>query len=152
MGNENTENRLLSITKTLNASVEMVWQAWTTPEQIVQWWAPEGFTTTVHKMNVAVGEEWLLTLHGPDGKNYPNKSIYLEIIPLKKIVYEHFHPDFIATVLFEVLNNETIMEWTLLFDTPERREIVIETFNADEGLKQNAKKLETYLLGKINQL
>jgi len=145
MKNESRANRELRITKTLNAPVELVWEAWTNPAYIVDWWAPAGFTTSVHKMNVAVGEEWLLTLHGPDGKNYPNKSIFMEIIPLRKIVYQHFNPDFIATAVFEPKGNKTLMEWTLLFDTAEMLEIIVKTFKADEGLKQNAEKLENFL-------
>jgi hypothetical protein len=35
-----------------------------------------------------------LTLHGADGTNFPNRSIFKEIIPVKKIVYEHFNPHF----------------------------------------------------------
>jgi uncharacterized protein YndB with AHSA1/START domain len=149
MQSENLENRALRITKTLNVPIEVLWEAWTNPAQIVNWWAPSGFTTTIHKMNVADGQEWLMTLHGPDGKNYPNKSIFKEIIPHKKIVYEHFNPDFIATVVFHAKENRTVMEWTLLFETTELFEIVVKTFKADEGLKQNVEKLENYLLQKI---
>jgi uncharacterized protein YndB with AHSA1/START domain len=138
-------NREFGIIKTLSAPAGLVWDAWTNPEHLVNWWAPAGFTTTILKMDVREGGEWLLTLHGPDGKNYPNRSIFREIIPLKKIVYEHFNPDFIATVTFEPKNNETVMEWRMLFDTPELLEIVVKTFKADEGLKENVEKLEKYL-------
>jgi len=139
------EKRILRITKKLNARVELVWEAWTNPQHIVNWWAPSGFTTTIRKMDVREGEEWLLTLHGPDGKNYPNKSIFREVIPLKKIVYEHFNPEFIGTAVFESKGNKTLMEWTLLFETTELFEIVVKTFQADKGLKQNVGKLENYL-------
>jgi uncharacterized protein YndB with AHSA1/START domain len=147
MKNERTQDRELHIVKTLNAPVELVWETWVNPEHIVHWWAPAGFTTTVLKMEVKEGQEWLLTLHGPDGKNYPNKSIFREIIPLKKIVYEHFNPDFIATAGFQTKNGKTILEWTLLFETTEMRNIIVNTFKADEGLKQNIEKLENYLSG-----
>lgn len=133
------ENRII------NFPVAKVWEAWTDATQLAQWWAPEGFTTTVLKMNVAVNEEWLLTLHGPDGKNYPNKSIFKEVVPLKKIVYEHFNPGFIATVTFKAIENATHMQWILAFDTDELFEIVVKTFKANEGLKQNVEKLIAYL-------
>ena len=145
MKEDNLGKRQLRITKTINAPVELVWDAWTNPEHFVHWWAPTGFTTTIRKMDVKVGEEWLLNLRGPDGKNYPNKSIFREIIPLKKIVYEHFNPDFIGTAVFEPKENETLLEWTLLFETPELFDIVVKTFKAGEGLKQNVEKLENYL-------
>jgi len=138
----------LHIRKTLDAPIELVWEAWTNSKDIVNWWAPTDFTTTIHRMDLTEGGEWLMTLHGPDGKRYPNKSIFKEIIPLKKIVYKHFNPYFIATVVFEPNDNKTLMEWTLLFETTELLEIVVKTFKADEGLKQNVEKLENYLLQK----
>jgi len=136
----------LNTNKTLNAPVELVWAAWTNPNHIVNWWAPTGFTTTIHRMELKEGGEWLMTLHGPDGKRYPNKSLFKEIVPHKKIVYEHFNPDFIATVIFEPHVDKTLIAWTLLFETTELLEIVVKTFKADEGLKQNVEKLEDYLL------
>jgi uncharacterized protein YndB with AHSA1/START domain len=79
-----TENRELRSTKVFNAPVDIVWEVWTNPEHIVNWWGPDGFTNTIHKMDVEVNGEWNLTMHGPDGTNYPNKSIFKEIIPFKK--------------------------------------------------------------------
>ena len=96
-----TANRELRIIRTFNCPIELMWEVWTTPERLAQWWGPEGFTTTVHQMDLLGGGEWTMTLHGPDGKNYPNRSIFKEIIPLRKIVYEHFNPHFLTTAIFE---------------------------------------------------
>lgn len=98
---ENTERRQLSISRTLKAPIELVWEVWTTPEHIAQWWGPNGFTNSIQQMDVREGGEWKLTMHGPDGTNYPNRSIYKEIVLHKKIVFEHFNPHFITTVVFE---------------------------------------------------
>ncbi len=145
MQNGDPQNRELHVSKTLHAPIELVWEVWTKPEHIVNWWAPSGFTSTIHKMEVVEGGEWLLALHGPDGKNYPNKSIYKKVIPTREIIYQHFNPDFIATVTFERKGNKTLMNWTLLFETPEMLDIIVKTFKADKGLEQSAEKLETYL-------
>jgi uncharacterized protein YndB with AHSA1/START domain len=51
-------------------------------------------------MDLREGGEWKLMLHGPDGRNFPNRSIFREIVPMKKIVFRHFNPDFVTTVLF----------------------------------------------------
>ncbi|WPR70356.1 SRPBCC domain-containing protein [Flavobacterium sp. NG2] len=141
----NTENRQLNINRIFKAPIELVWKAWTEPELIANWWGPNGFSTTIHNMNVEVGGEWKLTMHGPDGTNYPNRSIYKEIIPYKKIVFEHFNPNFITTVLFESQGEETLMDWTMLFETEEMFEAVVKAHKADEGLKQNVEKLAEYL-------
>lgn len=141
---ENSTNRELRITRTFKAPIELMWEVWTNPEHIAKWWGPNGFTTTIHEMNVQEGSEWKLTMHGPDGTNYPNRSIYKEVIPFKKIVFEHFNPNFITTVIFEAKGEETLIDWTMLFDTAELKEIVVKAHKADEGLKQNLDKLEVY--------
>ena len=81
----------------------------------------------------------------PDGTNYPNRSIYREIIPHKKIVFEHFNPHFITTVLFERKGEETQIDWSMLFDTVEMFDIIVKAHKAGEGQKQNIEKLEKYL-------
>jgi uncharacterized protein YndB with AHSA1/START domain len=139
------ENRELRITKILKTPIDLTWKAWTNPEHIVNWWGPDGFTITIRKLDLEEGGEWRLTMHGPDGRNYPNRSIYREIIPFKKIVFEHFNPHFITTVLFESKDEGTEIDWALLFDTVELRETVIKAHKADEGQKQTLARLEKYL-------
>jgi len=143
--NDRGENRTMRITGTLNAPVAAVWKVWTDPEHIKNWWGPEGFTNTIHTMNVAEGGEWRLTMHGPDGKNYPNKSVFREIVPNKKMVFQHYNPNYIATIVFEPEDEKTLLEWTVTFETDELFETVVKVFKADEGLTQNVGKLTAYL-------
>ena len=145
MEQDNSESRSLHIRKTFRKPIELVWEVWTKPEHIASWWGPDGFTNTIRKMEVKENGEWLFTMHGPDGKTYPNKSVYTEIVPFKKIVFQHFNPDFLTTVVFESNKNETTMEWTGLFETMELFQTVVKVFKADEGLKQNVEKLYRYL-------
>ena len=142
---ETTRNREMRITRTLKAPIDLIWEIWTSPEHIANWWGPDGFTNTIHKMDFQEGGEWKLTMHGPDGTNYPNRSIFREIISFKKIVFEHFNPHFITTVLFESDGEETRIDWKGLFDTAEMFETVIKAHKADEGLKQSIERLEKYL-------
>ncbi|MCU7550119.1 SRPBCC family protein [Chitinophagaceae bacterium LB-8] len=142
---EATENREMRITRTFHSPIDLMWEAWTNPEHIVHWWGPNGFTNTILKMDFQEGGEWKFTMHGPDGTNYPNRSIFKEIIPLQKIVFEHFNPHFIATILFESKGEETQVDWTMLFDTVEMHEIIVKSHKADEGQKQNLERLQLYL-------
>jgi uncharacterized protein YndB with AHSA1/START domain len=137
--------RELRIKRTFKAPVDLMWEVWTTPGHIANWWGPNGFTTTMHIMEFKVGGEWKFTMHGPDGTNYPNRSVFKEIVPFKKIVFEHFNPHFITTVIFESKGDETIIDWSLMMDSAEMREIVVKAHKADEGLKQNMEKLGIYL-------
>ena len=141
-----TQDRELRISRKLNARVELVWEVWTNPQHIANWWGPNGFTNTITKMEVTAGGEWDLVMHGPDGTDYKNKSIFKEVIPFKKIVYEHVSsPSFVATVEFEEQGEQTLINWHMLFETAEQFIQVVKTFKADEGLKQNIDKLNVYL-------
>ncbi|MEJ7678694.1 MAG: SRPBCC domain-containing protein [Segetibacter sp.] len=97
-------------------------------------------------MDFQEGGEWKLTMHGPDGTNYPNRSIFTEIVPFKKIVFEHFNPHFITTVLWSSKGEETQIDWTLLFDTVEMRETIIKAHKADEGQNKTWKDLKNIFL------
>ena len=138
-------NRSISITKELNAPIGFVWDVWTKPEEIANWWGPAGFTNTIHTMDVKAGGEWRLTMHGPDGRTYPNKSAFTEIVPFKKIVFQHFNPHYLATIVFEPKDETTLLDWNMVFETAELFETVVKVFKADDGLKQNVEKLEAYL-------
>lgn len=142
---EETANREMQISKTLKAPINFMWELWANPEHLVSWWGPDGFTSTIHKMDFQEGGEWKLTMHGPDGTNYPNRSIFKKIIPLNKIVFEHFNPHFITTVLFESKSEETQIDWALLFDTVEMHDIVVKAHKADEGQKQSIERLRKYI-------
>ncbi len=141
-----TKDRIIKISRLLNAPVELVWEVWTNPEHIKNWWGPTDFTTTIQSMNLQKDGEWLLIMHGPDGTDYHNKSIFTEIIKHKKLVYEHVStPRFTATIDFEAMEKQTMMHWKMEFETAEQLIQVVKTFKADEGLKQNTEKLIAYL-------
>ena len=129
----------------LDAPAEKVWQVWTQPEHIKQWWGPKGFTNTIEKMLVEPGGEWIFTMQGPDGTNYPNKTIFREVVKHKKIVHEHFAPNFIAIIEFESQGDKTLLNWYKLYETKELFEVIEKQHKSSEGLKQTVEKLENYL-------
>ncbi|MEO6358306.1 MAG: SRPBCC domain-containing protein [Ferruginibacter sp.] len=90
--------------------------------------------------------EWNLVMHGPDGTDYKNKSIFREVIEQERIVYEHMSaPKFLATITFTEKGKQTLLEWHMLFESAEQFAQVVKTFKADEGLKQNVEKLDKFL-------
>jgi uncharacterized protein YndB with AHSA1/START domain len=141
----NTKDRELLLTRTLNAPVDLVWEAWTNPQHIAKWWGPNGFTNTITVMDLKPGGQWNLTMHGPDGTDYKNESIFKEVILHKKIVFEHVSPKFTATITFTAQGEQTLLTWHMLFESVEQFTQVVKTFKADEGLKQNIEKLNAYL-------
>ena len=111
-GSSANADREIVIERTVNAPRELVWRAWTEAEQIVKWWGPNGFTTTIHEMSVRVDGVWRFIMHGPDGKDYPNKVVYREIVKPERLVYDHSDDDngrdiFKSTVTFVAQGSKT---------------------------------------------
>ena len=82
-----TSDREISATRIFDAPRDLVWRAWTDPQQIVQWWGPNGFTTTTYHMEVKPGGVWRLVMHGPDGRDYPNRITFLEVVEPERLVF-----------------------------------------------------------------
>ncbi|WP_299556259.1 SRPBCC domain-containing protein [Seonamhaeicola sp.] len=82
----NLESRTLTIEKTFNAPLKVVWDAWTQSEQIVKWWAPSGMEMKVSEHNFEVGGKWKYVMPMPDGSEFVSEGVYKEIIDYKKIV------------------------------------------------------------------
>ncbi len=142
-----TADRKLQIERTLNAPVKLVWEVFTQPEHIVNWWGPNGFTNTIYTMDVRPGGEWDFMMHGPDGTDYKNRAFYQEIIPFKKIVFSHFAPNFTTTIEFEEKGDQTELRWHMLFESVELFQAVVKAHKADKGLEENIEKLNVYLEG-----
>ena len=107
-----TTNREVVISLALSAPIEVVWKAWTNPNHIKNWWGPNGFTNTITKMDLVPGGVWSLVMHGPDGTDYDNESVFTEVIPHQKIAYNHISGhEFLATIEFEAKDNQTYMRW-----------------------------------------
>jgi uncharacterized protein YndB with AHSA1/START domain len=114
----------IRLSRILAAPVQTVWDAWTDPQQVAQWWGPRGFTLTTHSKDLRPGGSWRYTMHGPDGVDYPNRTYYFEVQPRAKLVYDHGGSDdrpplFRVTVLFAEINGQTRMDMTMTLPTAE---------------------------------
>ncbi|MBF6642124.1 SRPBCC domain-containing protein [Flavobacterium sp. J49] len=142
----NTADREIIVSRLLNAPIDLVWETWTNPDHIKNWWGPNDFTNTITKMDVIPGGQWKLIMHGPDGTDYDNESIFTEVEKNKKIAYHHFSGhEFMATIQFEERDHQTYLHWQMLFETNEELLRIMALFDINEGLKQNINRLEVYL-------
>jgi uncharacterized protein YndB with AHSA1/START domain len=147
---ESTADREIVTTRTVNAPRALVWQAWTEPHHIAQWWGPNGFRTTIHEMTVEVGGVWRFIMHGPDGTDYSNLIVYREIVAPERLVFDHSddvpNPTdaFRSTVTFEDEGGRTKVTMRAVFATPEALAAVLK-FGADEGGRQTLARLEEHL-------
>jgi uncharacterized protein YndB with AHSA1/START domain len=119
-----SESNEIRIIRIYDAPVRAVWDAWTDPKQAAQWWGPRGFTLTTHSKDLRVGGSWRYTMHGPDGVDYPNNTLYYEVEECAKLVYDHGRNDggppvFRVTVLFSEVDGKTKLDMTMTLPTPE---------------------------------
>jgi uncharacterized protein YndB with AHSA1/START domain len=150
MSNTNTSERELVMTRVINAPRDLVFNVWTDPKHIANWWGPNGFTNTIHEMDVRPGGNFLLTMHGPDGTDYPNKIVYDEIVKPEKITWSHGSGvendpgQFNVTVTFEAQGQKTLLTMRMLFSSKEAKDMVVEKHGAIEGNRQTMDRLEAY--------
>src|ERR1041384_3531490 len=134
-----TADREIAITRVFNAPRNLVWTAWTDPKHVALWWGPNGFTNTIHKMEVKVGGVWEFMMHGPDGTDYPNKIVYTEVVKPELLKYDHGSDNpndpirFKVTVKFiEVESKKTEIQMRMVFETKEGLEFVVKKHGAIE--------------------
>ncbi|MEO6390551.1 MAG: SRPBCC family protein [Pyrinomonadaceae bacterium] len=147
-------DREIVVSRIINAPREKVFAAWTDPEQIVKWWGPDGFTTTIEQMDLRPGGVRKLVMHGPDGTDYHNKSVYVEIVEPERLVYEQTggrqgggSAQFNLTATFEDREGRTELTMRMTFRSAAARDQVIEEFGALEGAKQTIARLAQLMEG-----
>jgi uncharacterized protein YndB with AHSA1/START domain len=75
------------IERVFDAPRERVWQAWTEPERLKQWWGPRGFKVHTCKVDLRPGGTFLYGMKAPDGADMWGKFVYREIVVPKKLVF-----------------------------------------------------------------
>jgi len=151
-----SSDREIVISRDFDAPCELVWEAWTDPKQVAQWWGPTGFSTTIEVMDVRPGGEWKHVMRGPDGAEYPNHSTFIEVVKPERIRYSHGGhkkggPDvqFEATWTFEELKpGKTRLTLRFVFPSAAARDVVANEFGAIEGGKQTLARLAELLAKK----
>jgi uncharacterized protein YndB with AHSA1/START domain len=146
-----TTDREITISRIFDAPRERVFDAFTDPAHIGEWWGPDGFTITTHEMDVRVGGTWRFIMHGPDGVDYPNRITYTQIVRPERIAYDHSDDadppavSFKATITFAERSGKTELTMSSLFPTAAERARVVEEHGAIEGGKQTLARLAAYL-------
>ena len=133
-----------------DAPRELVFEAWTDPKHLAQWWGPNGFTTTTSAFDMRPGGVWRFVMHGPDGCDYENRITFDEIVKPERLVYHHGGGDdvepvqFRTTVTFEDLGGRTRLTMRGVFPSAAERARVIKEYGADKGLVQTLARLGDY--------
>ena len=119
------------------ASPARVFAAMSDPERVARWWGPAGFTNTIHQYEFVEGGTWLLTMHGPDGRNYPNESRFTRIVRDQLFEIEHLNGHhFLLTLELHPQGEGTDVTWRQTFDT-------IEHYKAAGGVRRCSQRAES---------
>ena len=118
---------------------------------------PKGFTTTIEEMDVRVGGVWRLVMHGPDGTDYPNESIFTEVVPFERLANSLsggrkggpvVHMDKITT--FEEEAGGTRVTMRIVFASTEARDQNVRDYGSIEGGKQTLQRLAEHLSARLS--
>jgi uncharacterized protein YndB with AHSA1/START domain len=103
------------------ATREGVFEAFTDASRLARWWGPKGFTSTIRELDPRPGGAWRFVLHGPDGVDHPNESVFLEVVRPERIAFRHLsaeHP-FEMTITLEAQGGGTRVTWLMRHPTAE---------------------------------
>jgi uncharacterized protein YndB with AHSA1/START domain len=145
-------DRQFVIMRVFDAPRQVVFRAWTDPEQLLHWWGPKGFSLTIDEIDVRPGGTWRFTMHGPDGVDYPNVSRYEVVDAPRRLVFMHSgegvtaeDPAFRSTVTFDDMGGTTVLTMRAVFETAAARDLVQEKYHALEGGNETLDRLGEYL-------
>lgn len=147
-------NEILT-TRWLNAPPALVWEVITDPAHVGHWWGPTGFRTTTHRHDLRVGGHWEHTMHGPDGKDWPNFLRYTEVVPNEFLAWDHGteeggEPWFRASIRLEPVDGGTRLTLRHVFDSGAKRDEIIALSGAVEGAQQTTARLAAYLAERLS--
>lgn len=77
---------VLTLDRVLDAPVANVWRCWSEPKLFEQWFCPKPWYVTDAVLDLRVGGEFSSVMHGPDGETFPQAGVFLEVVPMKKLM------------------------------------------------------------------
>lgn len=146
-------DREITFTRLLDAPRNLVFDVWTQPEHLLKWWGPDGFTQTFYEYDLRVGGIWHFMMHGPDGRDYPNKIVFTDVTKPERLAFKHSGAESEGVsheteITFEEEKGKTKLTMKMIFSTAEEMQRVMKEYGAEEGGKQHLAKLTAY----VNQL
>lgn len=146
-------DREIVMSRVIDAPRDLVFEAWSDPRHLPQWFGPKGFKVETLEIDVRVGGVWRFNMIGPDGTVYPNRMRFRRIERPSLIEMDHGHDQdddpgmFRVTVTFaEQSNGKTVLMMRQLVSSTEQRDGMI-GFGAVEYGYQTLDKLAVYVAG-----
>lgn len=151
----NKENRTVNVEREFSANLDLVWDAWTKPEILDQWWAPKPYQNKTKSMDFREGGTWLYAMISPENDVHWCKNDYLKIDPKKSYtgldafcdengITNMKMPRTEWTNTFQQLEDKTLVTIVATYDKLEDLEMVIE-MGFKEGFTMGLNQLDELL-------
>ncbi len=119
------KSRTLTIERSFDAPRRLVWEAWTEPKHLAEWWG-RGMDVHIEEHDFTVGGKWKYIMPMPDGSEFISEGVYAEIVEMEKIVSSaEFRPmteGVIFTALFADDGDKTKFTFSVLHPTVEYKQ------------------------------
>lgn len=111
---DSPESLDLVLHRVIDQPREKLWRCWTEPELLVQWFCPKPWGVSGAKLDLRVGGDCHVTMRSPEGEEFPNHGVYLEVVPHERLVFTDAYttawepsakPFMTGVVLFEDLGD-----------------------------------------------
>lgn len=104
-------------TRNIRAEPSAVFAAIKDPTRLARWWGPDGFTNRFDVFEFQAGGRWVFDMVGPDGKVYPNESVFVNIEADRQVVIRHVcQPLFTLTITLASASGGTLVHWEQVLD------------------------------------
>ncbi len=80
-------DRELVITRLIDAPRAALYRCWTEPELLKRWFAPQPWTVPIADIDLRPGGSCRIVMRSPEGTDFPNPGVYLEVVPNERIVF-----------------------------------------------------------------
>jgi uncharacterized protein YndB with AHSA1/START domain len=87
------ENLIITVERSYDAPVDLVWKAWTEAEFLGQWWAPKPWKAITKDMDFREGGRWLYAMTSPEGQQHWDLKTFMKITPGKSFTYRSTFSD-----------------------------------------------------------
>ncbi|WP_446809346.1 SRPBCC family protein [Methylomonas sp. 2BW1-5-20] len=84
---QTAESRELVLTRLIDAPPEKLFRAWTEPALLKQWFCPKPWSVASAELDVRAGGTSIIVMRSPEGQEFPNQGIYLEVVPNERLVF-----------------------------------------------------------------
>ena len=143
--------REVIFSRLISAPVDVVWAAWTDVQHLHEWYGPAGFIATTAEFEFKPGGVWRLTMHGPDGTDYPTLIVFRTIEPKKRIVYSNAWDLPVAPLRFDIEvtmapeASGTRLSLRMEFENDEAMHVAVETYGVLPGGVETFERLAKLL-------